>query len=59
MITRAIGLMIIVGDHETLIQDMYWSNLIEYISDNDGLFREDKKIKLKRPIECPIPSPKP
>lgn len=44
MLTRAIGLLIIVGDHETLSTDDNWKFVIDYISENGGLFRDKTKL---------------
>lgn len=52
MITRAIGLVIIVGDHETFIADKdNWGYVIQYISKNGGLFRGN--IQLQNRITWP------
>lgn len=44
MITRAIGLMIIVGDHETLQKDENWEWVIKYISNNGAMQRIGKNL---------------
>lgn len=42
MLTRAIGLLIIVGDPITLGTDENWRNVIEYIFTNGGYFSENE-----------------
>lgn len=42
MITRAIALLIVIGDEENLKTDSHWAKFIEYIENNDEIIR--KKI---------------
>lgn len=51
MITRAISLLIIVGDHESLQSDPNWAELITYCNENGALKREGKV--LHRRIKAP------
>lgn len=42
MVTRAIALLIIVGDDETLGQDKNWRAYIDYIINNGGAKKNGK-----------------
>lgn len=51
MMTRAIGLLIIVGSHEALEDDGNWAALIEYCNKNGALIREKRILhpRIKAP----------
>lgn len=42
MVTRAIGLLIIVGNHEALESDQNWAELIAHYNKNGALVRNNK-----------------
>lgn len=44
MITRAISLLIIIGDHKTLNIDPNWQKLIERCNSNGALMQGDKVL---------------
>lgn len=44
MVTRAIGLLIIVGNHTALECDRNWAALIEHCNKNGALIRENRKL---------------
>lgn len=44
MVTRAISLLIIVGDHEALSTNEYWQKLIENCILKGAIKRGDKKL---------------
>lgn len=46
VITRAMGLLIIIGDPHTLKLDDNWKKLIKYCLDNKSLIQGDKKFVL-------------
>lgn len=51
MITRAISLLIIVGNHESLESDHNWAALIEHCNKNGALVRGNKVLypRIKAP----------
>lgn len=51
MVTRAIGLLIIIGSHEALECDGNWSELIEHCNKNGALIREKRILhpRIKAP----------
>lgn len=51
MITRAIGLLIIVGNHEALESDRNWAALIEHCNKNGALIRQKRTLypRIKAP----------
>lgn len=51
MVTRAISLLIIVGNHETLECDRNWAMLIKHCNEHGALIRENKKLhpRIKAP----------
>lgn len=42
MVTRAISLLIVVGDHTTLQSDPNWAKMIKYCNENLALQRENR-----------------
>lgn len=52
MITRAVALLIVVGDHQTLSKyDEDWKQFIEYVDKNGALVKNGNKMH--RRIEAP------
>lgn len=44
MITRAISLLIIIGDHQTLTNDRNWKEVIDYVQKNHALIQGGKHL---------------
>lgn len=51
MITRAISLLIIIGNRDTLEQDSNWKTVIDYVQKNQALVRGGRKLHPR--IEAP------
>lgn len=53
MITRAIALLIVVGDDEIRNKDRHWQEFIQYVEDNEGMLRTGLRKKTHPRIEAP------